>query len=230
MPTPIPPASVYNRVPISRRVLADLDTPLSVYRKLAAGPFSYLLESVQGGEKWGRYSIIGLPARRILSVRGTAVSILQDGLTIERLDTPDPLEFVRQYHARIQAQPLAVSRFSGGLVGYFGYDSVRYVEPRLALSTPPDTLNTPDILLMLSDEFVVFDNLRGEMELVVCVDPAQVGARAIAETRLDELVGQLSQPLKTTPSTGTCPVPKEKDFASAVGQEAFKAAVVQIKH
>ena len=229
MPTPIPPAPVYNRVPISRRVLADLDTPLSVYLKLAAGPFSYLLESVQGGEKWGRYSIIGLPARRILSVRGSEVSILQDGLTIERLDTPDPLEFVRQYHARIQAPPLAVSRFSGGLVGYFGYDSVRYVEPRLALSTPPDTLNTPDILLMLSDEFVVFDNLRGEMELVVCVDPAQVGARAMAETRLDELVGQLAQPLKTAPSIGAGPVPKEEDFASEFGQEAFKAAVVRIK-
>ncbi len=229
MPTPIPPAPVYNRVPISRRVLADLDTPLSVYLKLAAGPFSYLLESVQGGEKWGRYSIIGLPARRILSVRGTAVSILQDGMTSERLDTPDPLEFVRQYHARIQAQPLAVSRFSGGLVGYFGYDSVRYVEPRLAQSTPPDTLNTPDILLMLSDEFVVFDNLRGEMELVVCVDPAQVGARAMAETRLDELVGQLAQPLKTAPSIGAGPVPKEEDFASEFGQEAFKAAVGRIK-
>ncbi|MSQ67558.1 MAG: anthranilate synthase component I [Gammaproteobacteria bacterium] len=229
MPTPKPLAPVYNRLPVSRRVLADLDTPLSVYLKLAAGPFSYLLESVQGGEKWGRYSIIGLPARRILSVRGSHVSIIQDGITIERLDSPDPLEFVRQYHARVLAPPLAVSRFAGGLVGYFGYDTVRYVEPRLAASTPPDTLNTPDILLMLSDEFVVFDNLRGEMELVVCSDPARTGARARAEARLDELLARLAQPLKPAPQTPPGPVPSEEDFTSEFGQEAFKAAVERIK-
>ena len=98
----------FNRVPVSRRVLADLDTPLSVYLKLAAGPYSYLLESVQGGEKWGRYSIIGLPARRLLSVRGHEVRVIDDGKTVEFLHTADPLSFVRDYHARIKAPPLAV--------------------------------------------------------------------------------------------------------------------------
>ncbi len=219
----------FNRVPVSRRVLADLDTPLSVYLKLAAGPYSYLLESVQGGEKWGRYSIIGLPARRLLSVRGHEVRVIDDGKTVEFLHTADPLSFVRDYHARIKAPPLAVSRFSGGLVGYFGYDTVRYVEPRLAASTPPDTLNTPDILLMLSDEFVVFDNLRGEMELVVCVDPAVAGAEAAAEARLDTLVGKLSAPLATAPKKTGGKVPTEEDFASEFGEDAFKRAVERIK-
>ncbi len=229
MTTNAPANSVFNRVPVSRRVLADLDTPLSVYLKLAAGPYSYLLESVQGGEKWGRYSIIGLPAQRWLSVRGNEVRVIHQGETVEFLRTADPLSFVRDYHARIQAPPLAVSRFSGGLVGYFAYDTVRYVEPRLAASTPPDVLNTPDILLMLSDEFVVFDNLRGEMELVVCVDPATDGAPAAAELRLDELVAQLSQPLKTAPRKSGGHGPAEEDFTSEFGQEAFKAAVERIK-
>ena len=222
-------AEAFNRVPVSRRVLADLDTPLSVYLKLAAGPYSYLLESVQGGEKWGRYSIIGLPARRLLVVRGQAIEVREDGRVIESLQHPDPLAFVREYHARIKAPALPVSRFSGGLVGYFGYDTVRYVEPRLAASCPPDTLGTPDILLMLSDEFVVFDNLRGEMELVVCVDPAVPGAEASADARLDALVARLAEPLTRAPSRAAGQPPSEADFVSEFGQDAFKAAVTRIK-
>ncbi len=229
MTTHAPSSPAFNRVPVSRRVLADLDTPLSVYLKLAAGPYSYLLESVQGGEKWGRYSIIGLPARQLLSVRGNDISVLQDGVAVEQLTAADPLAFVRDYHARIKAPPLAVSRFSGGLVGYFGYDTVRYIEPRLAASTPPDALDTPDILLMLSDEFVVFDNLRGEMELVACVDPAEADAEQHAEARLDELVSRLSLPLRTKPRASAGRVPGEEDFTSEFGQEAFKAAVERIK-
>ena len=223
------PAQAFNRVPVSRRVLADLDTPLSVYLKLAAGPFSYLLESVQGGEKWGRYSIIGLPARRLLVVRGQAIEVREDGVVVESLQHPDPLAFVREYHARIKAPALPVSRFSGGLVGYFGYDTVRYVEPRLAASCPPDSLETPDILLMLSDEFVVFDNLRGEMELVVCVDPAIPGAEAAANTRLDALVARLAEPLTRTAAKAGGQPPREEDFVSEFGQDAFKAAVARIK-
>lgn len=222
-------SKAFNRVPISRRVLADLDTPLSVYLKLAAGPYSYLLESVQGGEKWGRYSIIGLPARERVVVRGLRVEVIRDGRVVESLETADPLEFVRQYHARIEAPALPVSRFAGGLVGYFGYDTVRYVEPRLAASCPPDTLGTPDILLMLSDEFVVFDNLRGEMELVVCVDPAEPGAELGAAQRLDELVARLAQPLQAPATITRGKPPREEDFVSEFGQDAFKAAVERVK-
>ncbi|HMM74163.1 MAG TPA: anthranilate synthase component I [Gammaproteobacteria bacterium] len=227
--SPAVPAARYNRVPVSRRVLADLDTPLSVYLKLAAAPYSYLLESVQGGEKWGRYSIIGLPARQVLSVRGHEVSIADDGVVTERLECADPLAFIRDYHARVAAPPLAISRFSGGLVGYFGYDTVRYGEAKLARGAPPDRLGTPDIMLMRSDEFVVFDNLRGEMELVCYVDPAVDGAHAAAETRLDALIERLAQPLSRAAAAAAGQPAREEDFESEFGRERFMAAVARIK-
>lgn len=222
-------AAIHHREPVSRRVLADLDTPLSVYLKLAAAPYSYLLESVQGGEKWGRYSIIGLPARQVLSVRGHEITISDDGIVTERLECSDPLAFIRDYHSRVQAPPLAISRFSGGLVGYFGYDTVRYGEPKLAAGAPPDTLGTPDIMLMRSDEFVVFDNLRGEMELVCHVDAADPAARAAAESRLDELIAKLAQPLAPVRATSPGPAAREEDFESEFGRERFMAAVDRIK-
>lgn len=227
-----PPSSSndsFNRVPVSRRVLADLDTPLSVYLKLAAAPYSYLLESVQGGEKWGRYSIIGLPARRILTVRGHAVTITDDGRITEQLECADPLNFIRDFHARVRAPGLEVSRFSGGLVGYFGYDTVRYGEAKLAASAPPDSLHTPDIMLMLSDEFVVFDNLRGEMELVCYVDPADPTAESAAHARLAALIAKLAQPLAAPHRSNLASAPREEDFVSEFGREAFMAAVSKIK-
>jgi anthranilate synthase component 1 len=221
--------ATFNRVPVSRRVLADLDTPLSVYLKLAAAPYSYLLESVQGGEKWGRYSIIGLPARVVLTVRGHEITITDGGEVVERHQCRDPLAFIREFHARFQAPPLDASRFSGGLVGYFGYDTVRYGEAKLAAGAPPDTLGTPDIMLMLSDEFVVFDNLRGEMELVRYVDPTESGAVAAAERRLDALIARLAEPLLPTAPAGRGAT-REEDFVSEFGRERFMAAVERIKH
>ncbi len=231
MPASDPSASAasFNRVPVSRRVLADLDTPLSVYLKLAAAPYSYLLESVQGGEKWGRYSIIGLPARRVLAVRGEDITITDNGTVAERHQCADPLAFIRNFHARIEAPALEISRFSGGLVGYFGYDTVRYGEPRLARSAPPDTLGTPDIMLMLSDEFVVFDNLRGEMELVCYIDPADTTAQAAAEQRLDALIAKLAQPLAPIATPAAHGMAREEDFESEFGRERFIAAVERIK-
>src|SRR5688572_20201202 len=125
-------AQGYNRIPLMREVLADLDTPLSTYLKLARGPYSYLFESVQGGEKWGRYSIIGLPARTVLQVAGTDVSVIVDGKTVERESVADPLDFVRRFKERYRVPPVpGLPRFSGGLVGYFGYETIRYIEPRL---------------------------------------------------------------------------------------------------
>ena len=123
----------YNRIPLVCEVLADLDTPLSVYLKLAKGPFSYLFESVQGGEKWGRYSIIGLPCRTRLRVFGKRVLIDTDGEVTEAIEVDDPLAFIEDFKARYRVPELAAQpRFSGGLVGYFGYDTIRYIEPRLA--------------------------------------------------------------------------------------------------
>ena len=154
-------AQGYNRIPLQAEVLADLDTPLSSFVKLARGPYAYLLESVHGGEKWGRYSIIGLPCRTVLSVRGNDIVVEVSGEVRERAYALDPLMWIERFAARYRVPVLAgLPRFTGGLVGYFGYDCVRYVEPRLGPCRAPDPLGTPDIMLLLSDEVVVFDNLR----------------------------------------------------------------------
>ncbi len=224
-------AAGYQRVPLTRRVLADLDTPLSVYAKLGQGRHTFLLESVEGGEKWGRYSIIGLPAKRTLVVRGNVVTVSDGDTVVERLEHEDPLAFIADYHARHVAPPLAeLPRFCGGLVGYFGYDSVRFVEPRLRESSPPDTLGTPDIYLMQVDDFVVFDNLRGELLLVkyVGIDSSDEILTA-AESELDLLQQQLRAPLAPLPMAPAGAASREVDFVSEFGHDAFLAAVDRIK-
>lgn len=184
-----------NRIPLMREVLADLDTPLSTYLKLAGGPYSYLFESVQGGEKWGRYSIIGLPCKTILRVHGYEVTVCEAGRVIEQQQVDDPLTFIEEFQARYQVAPLTgLPKFTGGLVGYFGYDTVRYMEPRLGDCPNPDTLGTPDILLMVSEEVVVFDNLSGKLFVIVHVDPRESDAFAKGQTCLDELVAKLDDP------------------------------------
>ncbi len=193
-------AQGYNRIPVSTEVLADLETPLSSYRKLAEGPYSYFFESVQGGEKWGRYSIIGLPCRTLLKVFGHRAEVWVDGQQVECEEVTDPLQFAEQFQQRYRTAPQQnLPVFHGGLVGYFGYDTVRYVEPRLAHSTPPDRLGTPDILLMVSEEVLVFDNLAGTIRLVVNADPAVEGALQQAERRLQELVSRLPLPMTPLP-------------------------------
>lgn len=220
----------FNRVPVVREVLADLDTPLSSYLKLADGPYSYLLESVQGGEKWGRYSIIGLPCDEVLKVRGNELSIEVSGEVREQHHCDDPLEFIEGYQARFKVPDVpGLPRFNGGLVGYFGYDTVRYIEPKLAKSCPPDPLKTPDILLMVSDQLVVFDNLSGKLMLIYHIDPNEEDALVLANTVLDSLVhrlremglGQKAKPAATTVN--------EADFVSGFKQEGFEAAVNTIK-
>ena len=220
----------YNRIPVTREVLADLDTPLSTYLKLADGPYSYLLESVQGGEKWGRYSIIGLPCRTVLKVQGHEVTLTREGEVVEQSRCEDPLAFVEAFHQRFRVPDLAgLPRFNGGLVGYFGYDTVRYIEPKLC-NVPPDTLGTPDILLMVSDELVVFDNLSGKLILIVHADPAEEDALQQAQLRLDELVARLrfAVPGAVEPPRSAAPV-SEDDFVSGFEQQAFEAAVEKIK-
>ena len=167
-------AQDYNRIPVSREVLADLETPISAYRKLAEGPYSYFFESVQGGEKWGRYSIIGLPCRTLLKVFGYRAEIWVDGELSESEEVRIRWPIAEAFQQRYRTAPRDdLPVFHGGLVGYFGYDTVRYVEPRLRAGTPPDRLGTPDILLMVSEEVLVFDNLAGTIRLIVNADPAQ---------------------------------------------------------
>jgi anthranilate synthase component 1 len=214
-----------NRIPVMREVLADLDTPLSTYLKLADGPYSYLFESVQGGEKWGRYSMIGLPCRTVLRVCGKRIELQSDGTVVESLEVDDPLAWIEDFQARYRvAEVEGLPRFTGGLVGYFGYDTIRYIESRLANCPNPDELDTPDILLMVSDEVVVFDNLSGKLYLIVHVDPAQADAFAAAQQRLDALVDQLRL---ATPRPAPRPGSEvqEDDFVSGFTEEGFKQAV-----
>ncbi|MCB1855949.1 MAG: chorismate-binding protein, partial [Halieaceae bacterium] len=226
-------AQGYNRIPISTEVLADLETPLSTYRKLAEGPYSYFFESVQGGEKWGRYSIIGLPSRTVLKVFGYRVEVWVDGVLAESEEVADPLAFAEQFQLRYRTAPRAdLPVFHGGLVGYFGYDTVRYVEPRLAGSAPPDRLGTPDILLMLSEEVLVFDNLAGTIRLVVNADPAQPAALERAQQRLRELVAKLPQPMAVLPDIALGAADSadlEQGAESDFSEAQYAAAVERVK-
>lgn len=219
-------AQGYNRIPVTLETFADLDTPLSIYLKLADGPYSYLLESVQGGERFGRYSFIGLSSPTRIAVYGHQVLVLTGQRIAEREDDANPLEFIENFQKRFRVAPSAgLPRFCGGLVGCFGYDTVRYVEPRLTRSAKPDDLGTPDILLLLSEEIAVVDNLSGKLSLVVYAEPGFPGAYQKARARLKELLVKLRQP---------APVPEEKPVPSlpavSVFDEAqFKQAVAKAK-
>ncbi len=185
----------YNRIPLMAEAFADLETPLSLYLKLAHGrgdgANSFLLESVVGGERFGRYSFIGLPARTLLRASGFGASakteVVRDGVVVET-NHGNPLDFIAAYQQRFKvALRPGLPRFCGGLAGYFGYDAVRYIEKKLENSCPPDTLGTPDILLLQCEELAVIDNLSGKLYLIVYADPAQSEAYANAKKRLREL-------------------------------------------
>ncbi len=227
-------AAGYNRIPVVRELLADLETPLSCYLKLAHQPYSYLLESVQGGEKWGRYSFIGLPCRTVLSVRGDEVSVQRDGVVVRREHCDDPLRFIDEFRSQYRVPELAgLPRFTGGLVGYFGYDTVRYVEPHLRATQPQhDPIGAPDILLVLSEEVLVFDNLSGKILLIVHADGARDNGLDLAEQRLSELQRQLSQATPALPSIAAMTAVNaqlEQQFVSSFGEEAYKRSVDAIK-
>lgn len=220
----------FNRIPLMREVLADLDTPLSVYLKLARGPYSYLFESVQGGEKWGRYSIIGLPARTLLRVTGNEVTVEKDGKPIQCETVSDPLETVRRFKAQYSVPEIhGLPRFTGGLVGYFGYETIRCIEPRLGKMSKPDAIGAPDILLTVSDEVVVFDNLQGKLYVVIHVNPAIADAFNKANHRLDELVARLGEALPRVQSPRGTKAVTEADFVSSFTRESYEAAVRRIK-
>ena len=221
----------YNRIPVTREVLADLDTPVSTFIKLADGPYSYLFESVHGGEKWGRYSIIGLPCSTVLRINGHDITLLQNEVVIESARCDDPLAWVETFQSRYRAPELPdLPRFTGGLVGYFGYDTVRYIEPRLATFNKPDLLNCPDILLMVSDELLVFDNLAGTLQLIVHINPEEGDAWARGQARLDELetLLRVAAPGYET-HIGSSEKVEETDFISGFTRAGFEAAVDRIK-
>ena len=220
----------HNRIPLVREVLSDLDTPLSVYLKFADGPYTYLLESVEGGENWGRYSIIGLPCRRVFKLYGARLVVEDYGTVVEQRELADPLGEIERLRSayRVPALP-GLPEFSGGLVGYFGFESIAYIEPRLAHDAKPDRLGTPDVLLMLSEEVAVFDNLKGRLYLIVHADPAQPQAYARAQRRLDELAFRLRRAGTGYPDVLDPRALAETDFVSSFTREEYEAMVEKAK-
>ena len=218
-------AQGYNRIPLVVETFADLDTPLSLYLKLANKPFSYLLESVQGGERFGRYSFIGLPAETRITVRGKSVTLTHAaGETVHEAD--NPLDFIKEYQSRFRVAELkGLPRFTGGLAGYFGYDTVRYIEPRLAHAQKPDILGTPDILLMLTEQLAVVDNLSGKLTFIVYANPEQADAYQLASRRLEALQRALRQPVQIPHAPQT----QRYEAKSEFGEQAFKDAVAKAK-
>jgi anthranilate synthase component 1 len=223
-------AQGYNRVPVYRSVLADLDTPLSVYLKLADGPDAYLLESVEGGETWGRYSIIGLPCSRRFSLRGTRMTVAEEGVTVSEEEIADPLEYVTRLQQEFRAPRLdQLPVFTGGLVGYFGYEVVQRFEPRLADDAKPDEIGTPDMVLLQSEELAVFDNLAGRLYLIVNVDPSAPEAWATAQRRLDRLAHRLRCGSLGYGEAVSRASVAEQDFHYGFSRRDFIAAVNQCK-
>lgn len=231
------PFTSLKRVPVFRQLLADFETPLSIYHKLANRPYSYLFESVQGGEQWGRYSIIGLPCTKRLEVRGHNVCVLEDNRIVFEKEVDDPLDFIRQYHAQFEVNVVKqLPRMTGGLVGYFGFDTVALIEPKLGKNQTKDQVDAPDILLMISEEVVVFDNLSSTLHIIVHADGQMADGVAAAEQRLDEIQQQIylscefprslphSEFNKTDKSTA-----KEDDIHYSFPQDAFLNAVETCK-
>ena len=213
----------YNRIPLMAEAFADLETPLSLYLKLAHGKgdgkHSFLLESVVGGERFGRYSFIGLPARTLLRASGfgakAKTEVVTDGVVVETA-VGNPLDFIAAYQQRFKvALRPGLPRFCGGLAGYFGYDAVRYIEKKLENSCPPDTLGCPDILLLQCEELAVIDNLSGKLYLIVYADPAMPEAYGHAKRRVRELKDALKYSVSAPVVKATQGYPAERSFAKA---------------
>src|SRR5690606_5940492 len=211
-------------------VLSDLDTPLSVYLKLADGPYTYLFESVEGGERFGRYSIIGLPARRVYAFRGHVLTVSEHGEAVETREVADPFAEVERLRAGVSVPALGgLPGFSGGLVGWFGFECIGYVEPRLARDPLPDALGTPEILLMEADEVAVLGNIEGGLYLIVHAAPREPQAWARANRRVDALTHRLRHAGAGYPETLQPEALDEADFVSGFTREGYLAAVEKSK-
>ncbi len=192
------------RVPVAVKRLADMETPLSCYLKLADRPWSYLLESVTGGETWGRYSCIGLPSRERIEVSGPRITRFKRDEVVEIIESDDPLTWIADYQVRLGETPswvieeLDLPKFTGGLVGYFGYDTIQYVEPRVAKTLPEN--------------------------------PQEEGAYEAACERLDDMLDDLASAMDPSAFYPTEHEPiTEADYQYSLEKDAFKDAVKEVK-
>jgi len=224
-------ATPVQRTPLVRETLADLDTPLSTYLKLADAPNSFLLESVQGGERWGRYSIIGLPCRERIRVHGNTLIHERDGEPLQTVTTSDPLAWIQAFN---EAHPLPrlpdLPPLTGGLVGYFGYDTIRYIEPSMADIEQPDPLALPDILLLVATELIVFDNLSGKLFCIAHHISGDAQDRARVADRLDTLLSRLDEAVARRPApASTPPEVTNEAFVSGLTRAGYEDAVRRIQ-
>ena len=217
----------FNHIPLSREVVVDTDTPLALYLKLANTPFTYFLESVQGGEKWGRYSFIGLSAETIIKVKEYEVLVEKNGHLNQQYKVDDPLAWIQNYQEQFKVPQLDhLPDFNGGLVGYFGYEIIRYIEPKLKNIDKKDELDVPDILLMLSNDLLVVDNLTSKVHIITHVNPDKES--------FDDGVGKLNSIERNIKKSHIHDSPesekiKSQDFVSSFGKENFVSAVEKVQ-
>lgn len=231
-------AEGYNRIPIIKETYADLDTTLGIYLKLAhhdksGGKMSCLLESVVGGERFGRYSFIGLPARTYIKAVGRHTEVITDDEVVETYEG-DPLNFIKEYKARFKvANTPGMPRFTGGLCGYFGYDTVRNIEPSLGPNVKPfpsgQKEGVPDILLMHVDECVIVDNVIGRTYLIVYADPSEIESFTKANKRLLELRAKLRRPVEIPYSMPSMVTEEIRDFKKEDFKDAVRKAIEHIE-
>ena len=217
----------FNHIPLSREVVVDTDTPLALYLKLANTPFTYFLESVQGGEKWGRYSFIGLSAETIIKVKEYEVMVEKNGHLHQQYKVDDPLAWIQNYQEQFKVPQLDhLPDFNGGLVGYFGYEIIRYIEPKLKNIDKKDELDVPDILLMLSNDLLVVDNLTSKVHIITHLNPDKES--------FEDGVGKLNSIERNIKKSNIHDSPesekiKSKDFVSSFGKENFVSAVEKVQ-
>jgi len=217
----------FNHIPFSKEVVVDTDTPLALYLKLANKPYTYFLESVQGGEKWGRYSFIGLAAETVIKVFNYEVRVEKNGQLIEKNDVDDPLAWIEDYQNTFKVPKLEnLPDFNGGLVGYFGYEIIRYIEPRLKNIDKTDELNVPDILLMVSNDLLVVDNLSSKVYIITHIDPTK-NSYDDAILKLDAIDKDIKQLFEHKISASENIKPT--DFVSSFGKENFLKAVKDVQ-
>jgi anthranilate synthase component 1 len=221
----------FTQIPLMRTILADLETPLSAYMKLADGPYSYLFESVEGGEKWGRYSIIGLPCETVIKVTGHDIVILKNGEIQEQITNESPLQWIRDYSATFKTPSVEdLPLFTGGLVGYFGYETIHYIEPSVASSAKADPIGSPDVVLMVSKDVLVFDNVSNKLMIITHVDPTDPQALENGLRYLQDIEEKLSQAkVSNTFGKSEQSANQESDFISGFTQDGFQQAVKTVK-
>jgi len=217
----------FNHIPLSRKIVVDTDTALALYLKLANSPYSYFLESVQGGEKWGRYSFIGLAAETVIKVYDYEVRVEKNGVLVDKYDVEDPLQWIENYQNQFSVPKLDdLPDFNGGLVGYFGYEIIRYIEPRFASIDKTDELKVADILLMVSNDLLVVDNLSSAVHIITHINPDE-STYEDAIFKLNTIEDNIKKSFHCLPSP-TAGI-KANDFISSFGKNNFMKTVEDIQ-